>query len=65
MFQPATRDVAECLREEFAGVPRAVLEAEIGDAERELDGQVPAGSMAELLHRLVACRLRQRSQGSG
>jgi hypothetical protein len=61
---PATRStLADQLRAEFAGVPRAVLDAEITVAERELAGQVPAGSLAELLHRLVAWRLRQRAQG--
>lgn len=59
----ATEGVTDHLHEEFGGVPRAVLEEEVAVAERELDGQVPAGSADEMLHRLVACRLRQRATG--
>jgi hypothetical protein len=50
--------VVERLVAEFAGVrPRAAVEAEVAAAGRELRGQVPAGAMAEMLHRLVAARL--------
>lgn len=38
----------------------AVVESELLRAERELDGQVPAGAREELMHRLVDCRLRTR-----
>ena len=59
------REVTEQLSGEFAAtLPRAVVAAEVATAERELRGRVPAGSVAELLHRLVLCRLRQRVQGA-
>jgi hypothetical protein len=59
------RELTEQLSREFAAtLPRTVVEAEVTTAERELHGQVPAGSVAELLHRLVMCRLRQRVQGA-
>ncbi|MBW0117196.1 hypothetical protein [Pseudonocardia abyssalis] len=56
--------VAGLLSREFAGVlPRAVVRHEVGVAERELSGQVPAGALEELMHRLAAQRLRQRCVG--
>ncbi|MCO1661202.1 hypothetical protein [Pseudonocardia humida] len=59
------RELIEHLSEEFAAaLPRAVVEAEVATAERELRGQVPDGAVAEMLHRLVDCRLRQRAQGA-
>lgn len=59
------RELADDLGEQFAAtLPRAVVEAEVATAERELTGQVPEGSLAELLHRLVVCRLRQRAEAA-
>lgn len=53
------------LAEEMGGVlPRTVVEAEVAAAERELDGQVPAGALEEMLHRLVVYRLMLRASGS-
>jgi hypothetical protein len=58
-------ELTEHLSEEFAAaLPREVVEAEVAAAERELRGQVPEGAVAELLHRLVECRLRQRARGA-
>ena len=49
------------LVDEYAGVlRRPVVEAEVAAAARELRGQVPPGSLAEMLHRLVAYRLLER-----
>jgi hypothetical protein len=57
----ATR-IAAHLTAEFDGVlPRAVVEAEVKAAEYELRGQVPPGSLDELLHRLAAYRLHERA----
>lgn len=56
--------VAGLLGREFAGVlPRTVVRHEVVVAERELRGQVPAGALEELMHRLAAQRLRQRCDG--
>lgn len=56
--------VAGLLGVEFDGVlPRTVVRHEVGVAERELSGQVPAGAFEELLHRLAAQRLRQICAG--
>jgi hypothetical protein len=56
--------VADLLGVEFAGVlPRTVVRHEVRVAERELSGQVPAGALEELMHRLAAQRLRQRCGG--
>lgn len=42
----------------FAGrLPHRVIADEVGRAARELHGQVPTGSLAELLHRLAVHRL--------
>ena len=42
----------------FAGqLPRGVVADEVGRAPRELRGQVPSGSLPELLHQLAAHRL--------
>ena len=41
-------------------LPRRVVLDEIGRAERELRGQIPAGARAEMLHRLAAHRLGRR-----
>jgi hypothetical protein len=49
--------VVDRLVEEYAAWPREAVEAEVVAADRELRGQVPAGAMAEMLHRLVAARL--------
>lgn len=57
-LRPDLDAVVERLVAEFADLrPRAVVEAEVAEADRELRGQVPEGAMAELLHRLVAARL--------
>ncbi|GAA2565189.1 hypothetical protein [Pseudonocardia hydrocarbonoxydans] len=56
--------VAGLLGAEFAGVlPPTVVRHEVGVAQRELSGQVPAGAFEELMHRLAAQRLRQRCGG--
>ena len=52
---------SERLAVEFTGVlPRAAIDAEVRVAELELRGQVPAGSLDEMLHRLAGHRLRER-----
>ena len=49
--------LAELVRS-FAGqLPRRVVADEVDRAARELRGQVPPGSLAELMHRLAAHRL--------
>ncbi|HYH30439.1 MAG TPA: hypothetical protein VD903_08645 [Pseudonocardia sp.] len=55
------REIATRLALEYAGVlsPGAVA-AEVRAAERDLLGQVPAGSLDELLHRLAGQRLAER-----
>lgn len=54
--------VARRLSVEFDGVlPSVIVEAEVATAEAELRGQVPPGSLDELLHHLAGYRLRQRS----
>ena len=54
--------VARRLAAEFDGVlPCAIVEAEVAAAEAELCGQVPPGSLDELLHHLAGYRLRQRA----
>jgi hypothetical protein len=58
-------DVLEQLEVEFAGiVPPAAVGAVVRAAERELRGQVPPGSLDEMLHRLAGHRLRERA-GAG
>ncbi len=55
-------DLTDDLAARFATtLPRWVVEAEVAVAERELRGQIPDGALAELLHRLVDVRLRQRT----
>jgi hypothetical protein len=57
-LEPELTAVADRLVAEFAGVrSREDVEAEVVAANRELRGQVPAGALAEMLHRLVAARL--------
>jgi hypothetical protein len=54
--------VARQLSVEFDGVlPRGIVEAEVAAAAEELRGQVPPGSLDELLHRLAGHRLRERA----
>ena len=54
--------VARRLTAEFDGVlPCVIVEAEVAAAEAELRGQVPPGSLDELLHHLAGYRLRQRA----
>jgi hypothetical protein len=55
-------EVADRLAAEFEGViPHALVDVEVGVAELELRGQVPAGSLDEMIHRLVEHRLRERA----
>jgi len=57
--------VAEYLALEFDGLlSQVAVEAEVEAAELELRGQVPAGSLEEMLHRLAGQRLRERA-GAG
>jgi hypothetical protein len=57
---PGRLDVVRQLTLEFAGVlPPFAIAAEVVAAESELRGQVPGGSLDEMLHRLVAQRLRE------
>lgn len=49
------------VRELHGRVPADTVAAEIDTAERELRGQVPAGALDEMVHRLVAYRLRGAS----
>lgn len=52
-------EVTRRLTEEFAGlVPDDIVRLEVAIAARELRGQVPSGSLAEMLHRLAEHRLR-------
>jgi hypothetical protein len=54
--------VARQLSVEFDGVlPHCIVEAEVAAAEEELRGQVPLGSLDELLQRLAGHRLRERA----
>ena len=58
--------VTEHLAVQFDGLhPRATVEAEVEAAELELRGQVPPGSLDELIHRLVEHRLRERARAGG
>ncbi len=55
------RSVVDLLTAQFAGVlPGAAVIDEVALAERDLAGQVPAGALEELTHRLAGQRLRQR-----
>lgn len=57
------REVADRLAMEFEGVhPQVAVDVEVGVAELELRGQVPAGSLDEMVHRLAAHRLRERAE---
>jgi hypothetical protein len=48
---------------EFDGVlPSAAVEATVEQAAAELRGQVPPGSVDELVHRLAAHRLRETAE---
>lgn len=52
-------EVTRRLTEEFSGlVPADVVRREVAVAAKELRGQVPAGALAEMLHRLASYRLR-------
>jgi hypothetical protein len=60
----ATAELTEHFNREFTPeLDPDVVEAEVATAERELRGQVPPGSLEELMHRLVGWRLRQRAGG--
>lgn len=55
------RSVVDLLTAQFTGVlPGTAVIDEVALAERELTGQVPAGALEELTHRLAGQRLRQR-----
>ncbi|HXV92678.1 MAG TPA: hypothetical protein VD813_05230 [Pseudonocardia sp.] len=55
------RAVAVRLAADFDGVlPLGTVEAEVEAAERELRGQIPPGSLDEMLHRLAGQRLAER-----
>ncbi len=59
-------EVTRRLTDEFAGVlPPRTVQAEVESAEVELRGQVPPGSLDELLHRLAGHRLRERAGVAG
>lgn len=54
-------DISERLAAEFDGVVSpAAVRAVVRAAELELRGQVPAGSLDEMLHRLAGYRLREQ-----
>jgi hypothetical protein len=58
-------EVAEQLAVEFAGLlPRGAIYAEVEVAEHELRGQVPPGSLDEMLHQLAGQRLRECAEGT-
>jgi hypothetical protein len=57
------REVADRLAVEFEGVlPQVAVDGEVRVAELELQGQVPAGSLDEMVHHLAAHRLRERAE---
>jgi hypothetical protein len=57
------REVARRLAVEFDGLlPQAAVDAEVEAAEIELRGQIPPGSLDEMLHRLAGHRLRERAR---
>jgi hypothetical protein len=57
------REVADRLAAEFEGVlPQVAVDVEVRAAELELRGQVPAGSLDEMVHRLAAHRLHERAE---
>ena len=59
-MQEPTRDaIARQLAAEFDGIAPAAVEAEVEEAAAELRGQVPAGSLDEMVHRLAGYRLRE------
>jgi hypothetical protein len=59
----AVPEVAESVARELTAVfdrlPPEVVVTVVREAESDLLGQVADGSLAELLHRLAACRLEQ------
>ena len=63
-LEAVRHEVAEELATRFGGrlSPQVVLE-EVATAEHELRGQVPAGALRELVHRLAAFRLAERYPG--
>jgi hypothetical protein len=57
------REIADRLAAEFEGVlPQIAVDVEVRAAELELRGQVPAGSLDEMVHRLAAHRLHERAE---
>jgi hypothetical protein len=62
-LSPAGRrsELTRRLAVEYDGVlPQVTVEAEVRAAETELRGQVPAGSLDEMIHRLAGYRLAER-----
>jgi hypothetical protein len=59
-IDPARHEVVRQLSAEFHGVLSPfTIAAEVVAAESELRGQVPPGSLDEMLHRLAGQRLRE------
>lgn len=58
MQGPTRAVIARQLTQEFAGLPPAAVEAMVAEAAAELRGQVPPGSLDEMVHRLARYRLR-------
>jgi hypothetical protein len=55
-------DVTDRLVADFAGAfPPVVVRTVVEDAKAELSGQVPMGSLQEMLHHLAGQRLRERA----
>lgn len=62
MQGPTRAVIARQLAQEFDGLSPAAVEAMVEEAAAELRGQVPAGSLDEMLHRLARYRLRETAE---
>jgi hypothetical protein len=62
MQGPTRAVIARQLAEEFDGLAPAAVEAVVEEAVTELRGQVPPGSLDELVHRLAGYRLRETAE---
>lgn len=62
MQGPTQAAIARQLSQEFDGLAPAAVEATVEEAVAELRGQVPPGSLDEMVHRLASYRLRETAE---